>query len=559
MPTPKPHSGACVVLPVPARLAARLALPGGEPAADLHVSLAYIGEAAGIEPETRDTLRARLAALAAGAAPLDALLGGVGRFSGDEADALYLSVDAHELGPLRALVLAACERAGAKLDTTHGFNPHLTLAYLAHDDASPYDRAEPERVRFGELALWLGEERAAWPLGAPSGEQLAARAGVVVLDALGLPDDFPPREIRLFVRGMNRTTKGDFLLDDEALSSVLAAFEEHGVDLAIDFDHGTFSEPGAKKDTAGWIGALEAREDGLYATQIHWTEKGLAAISPGAAPDGTPTPPEYRYHSPAIQFDADTRRITRLEPLGLVTFPASKGQRPLVMAATTTTARGPARTETRPMKNRTALLSTLKLADTATDDEIMSSLTSLKGALEGALAALSKLMGAAGVQMNADAPLDEKKIEETMGALAALKGSTTALDAQAKRIAQLEATIDGDKRDAIIAKLRADKKCTPAQAEHLRTQTLSAVEGFAKTAPVIGSLADSERVPAEPQKGGAGAGGTGTEGVPFEKLTATQKAAFSQRDPDGYRVAREAWLASNPRANALLGARSTNA
>ena len=435
MPTSKPHSGACVVLPVPARLAARLALPGGEPAADLHVSLAYLGEADALSAGAREALGNALALVAAGRAPVDALLGGVGRFSGETEDALYLSVDAHELGALRSAVLAACEASGAQLDTTHGFNPHLTLAYLAHDDASPYDRAEPERVRFGELALWLGGERTSWPLATPEAAELDALSRVLTLDALALPDDFPPREIRLFARGVNRTTKGDFLLDDEALASVLAAFEDHGVELVIDFDHGSYAEPGKKKDTAGWIGALEAREDGLYATKITWTAIGLAAISKGTAPDGTELPPEYRYHSPSIQFDRESRRVTSLEPLGLVTFPASKGQRPLVMTATQP-ARVSARTETRPMKNRTALLSALKLADTATDDDIMSALAAVKSGLDGALAALSKIMGAAGVQMAADAPLDETKIEESMGALAALQGSTTALDAQATRNAR---------------------------------------------------------------------------------------------------------------------------
>lgn len=548
MPTTKTHSGAAVVLPVPARLASQLALPGGEPADDLHVTLAYLGEAETLGRDVRAALRTELAALAKDRVRLDVTLGGVGRFSGETEDALYLSVDAPALHDLRAAVLAACERAGAIVDATHGYTPHLTLAYLAHDDATPYDRAEPMRVTLERLGLWLGNERSAWPLARAKSEQLAARAMVVTLDALALPEVFPPTEIKLFARGMNHTTKGDFLLDDEALASVLAAFKDHDVELAIDFDHGTYAEPGSKRDTAGWIGALEARDDGLYATRVRWTEKGLAAIAPGTAPDGTPTPPEYRYHSPAIQFDADTRRITCVEPLALVTFPASKGQRPLVMTAHTTTARDSARTETHAMttKHRTALLSSLKLAATASDEELFVAASRAQECLSECADALAQLVAMLGVTaptteaMTADPDALGEAKKEAMAALSKLLDEGRKAGTLEARLASLTAAVEKTERDALVAKGRAEGKLNaPLEALYAK-KSVEDLRDFLSAAPRIVPVG-SEKPPVDAARGGR----------TYAQLSNVERASLAAEDPALFNRLRTEWLQSDERASRL--------
>ena len=108
------------------------------------------------------------------------------------------------------------------------------------------------------------------------------RAAEARLDALPLGAEFPPRAIRLFAMGENTTTKGVFLFDAEAAKSVLDAFATHGVDLAMDFDHGALAAPdGRKRDVPGYY-RPEVRADGLYAIP-QWTDVGLDAIRPGAA------------------------------------------------------------------------------------------------------------------------------------------------------------------------------------------------------------------------------------------------------------------------------------
>ncbi len=152
------------------------------------------------------------------------------------------------------------------------------------------------------------------------------------LDALPLGDEFPPRAVRLFAMGENRTTKGVFVCDDEAARSVMAAFEEHGIDLAMDYDHGALAPAdGRKRDVPGYY-RPEVREDGLYALP-QWTESGLAAIRPGKDDAGAPTLPEYRYTSPSFSYDPETRRVLKLGPLALTSYPATHGARPLTLSA----------------------------------------------------------------------------------------------------------------------------------------------------------------------------------------------------------------------------------
>lgn len=148
------------------------------------------------------------------------------------------------------------------------------------------------------------------------------------LDALPLGAGFPPREIRLFARGMTKTTKGEYLFDDAAAEAVMRAFNEHGIDLAMDFDHGALASPdGRKRDVPGYY-RPEVRADGLYAIPS-WTAAGLAAIKPGDNGEM----PEYRYTSPAFEFDPETRRVLKLGPLALTSYPATHGAKPLVLSA----------------------------------------------------------------------------------------------------------------------------------------------------------------------------------------------------------------------------------
>jgi phage I-like protein len=167
-----------------------------------------------------------------------------------------------------------------------------------------------------------------------------------------------PSEFRLFSYGKNETSKGTFVLDPAGLDSVMRAYADHGVELAIDYEHQTFAaaDNGKPAPAAGWF-VPEARADGLWAVNVRWTD-AAAEMLRGK---------EYRYFSPTFEVDKDNR-ITRLLPVALTNFPATKNQTPLIAA------RDIAATEIR-MSN--AVNKILSLKDEAGDDEVEARVVSL--------------------------------------------------------------------------------------------------------------------------------------------------------------------------------------
>jgi phage I-like protein len=153
----------------------------------------------------------------------------------------------------------------------------------------------------------------------------------LALVALPLPaGGGAPTEFRVLCAGSNRTEKGEFLFDDEAARLVMAAFAAKGLPkVQIDYEHQSQMPPpgggDASKPAAGWF-KPEVRSGELWATDVAWTARALAMLAPK---EGAP---EYRYFSPILFFDEDTRRVTRLKNIALTNDPAMDELRPLVAA-----------------------------------------------------------------------------------------------------------------------------------------------------------------------------------------------------------------------------------
>lgn len=135
----------------------------------------------------------------------------------------------------------------------------------------------------------------------------------------------PPNEFRLFRAGLNATKKGSFLFDQEAANQVMEAAVEHGTDLSIDYDHAMVSgglfdamDPAERGKAAGWFN-LDIKNGELWAHNVKWTPKAALAIQNG----------EWRYISPAINFNKDTKRITHVTNVALTNLPATRKPDPL--------------------------------------------------------------------------------------------------------------------------------------------------------------------------------------------------------------------------------------
>lgn len=106
-------------------------------------------------------------------------------------------------------------------------------------------------------------------------------------------------------------------VDAASLKTVAEAFRLRGVDVVIDYEHQSLH--GGRAPAAGWIKELQAREDGLWG-RVEWTLQAQEYLRRR----------EYRYFSPVLRLDPETRRPQALMQVALTNVPAIKGLAPLV-------------------------------------------------------------------------------------------------------------------------------------------------------------------------------------------------------------------------------------
>jgi len=121
----------------------------------------------------------------------------------------------------------------------------------------------------------------------------------------------PPEWVHLIPAGVfsGRDGRGPYRLDAEA---VLAAFAAHGADLPIDYDHQSLNADAKSGPVpaAGWIKAIDAREDGIWA-RVEWTHRAAELLAHR----------EYRYLSPVFSYRANDGAVTELSGAALTNTP----------------------------------------------------------------------------------------------------------------------------------------------------------------------------------------------------------------------------------------------
>jgi len=169
------HTGAMVALIIPPDIAAQLAIPGGEPVQDLHITLAYLGDK-NDEPQDFLTpfskpnrLKQAIAAVASESIPLSGSVAGIGRFNAEDEDGgltpVYASVDIPGLAEFRTKLVAEIEREHYFVAKNHGFTPHITLAYIAADAPMPIESVPALPLSFDTVTLVICDDRKGFPLG----------------------------------------------------------------------------------------------------------------------------------------------------------------------------------------------------------------------------------------------------------------------------------------------------------------------------------------------------------------------------------------------------------
>lgn len=121
------HSGCMIALYPTPQVQEALAVPGGEAAKDIHLTLAYLGDAAGLD---LDRLKSVVAGVAEGAVPMDGEISGFGVFTATPNQVVtYASADVPALAGFRQRLFDALVAASFPVATNHGYTPHMTVSY----------------------------------------------------------------------------------------------------------------------------------------------------------------------------------------------------------------------------------------------------------------------------------------------------------------------------------------------------------------------------------------------------------------------------------------------
>ncbi len=160
-------TGVMVALYPPADVAESLAIDDGSPADQLHVTLAYLGDAEdlpGTPEDLADVVRQGFGSFDAMYPTMKGTVGGLGQFpDGGDGTPTYVPVDVPGLSRLREAIVDAVEASpfSSVLRRNHGFTPHMTLGYDVQAEPVP-----STDVTFDTVYVVVGDERIPVPLGA---------------------------------------------------------------------------------------------------------------------------------------------------------------------------------------------------------------------------------------------------------------------------------------------------------------------------------------------------------------------------------------------------------
>jgi len=133
-----------------------------------------------------------------------------------------------------------------------------------------------------------------------------------------------PGRILLAPWGGVESTNGSFVVDEESARLTVAAFEEHGTDLPIDYEHqtlgGPYASPDGRAPAAGWIKRIFGEPGVGLLADIEWTEQGREMLAAK----------QYRYLSPVAIIRKSDRKLVGIHSAALTNKPAIVGIAPIV-------------------------------------------------------------------------------------------------------------------------------------------------------------------------------------------------------------------------------------
>ena len=265
-----------------------------------------------------------------------------------------------------------------------------------------------------------------------------------------------PGWLRLLPLGQVNLVDGrpPFEVDPESLTSMVKAFGARGTDLVIDYEHQSLK--GGRAPAAGWIKDLEVREDGLWA-KVEWTGKAGEYLKRR----------EYRYFSPVLRIDPDSRRPQELMNVALTNVPAIQGLSPLVAkwGGEALTAEGPQAEPGSEVTERSASSDDAGLEACKEEDKLAGELKARLGLLPEAP---DRELWQKSVELFRDLAQDlglpdEATASQLKGSMAALKAGGEQVQTLKEKLAALKAQLTEETTARVVEEAMLAGKISPAQ------------------------------------------------------------------------------------------------
>jgi len=282
-----------------------------------------------------------------------------------------------------------------------------------------------------------------------------------------------PAEIQILPYGEIATPKGDFVVDEESLKSIINDFEGKKNDIVIDYEHQTLADPPVAAPAAGWIKKLINKgRDGLWAV-VEWTEKARQMIAAR----------EYKYISPVFLKRVSDNKVLKLINAALTNLPNIDGMVPLVNKATKI------EKEEGHMKE---LLKTLGLPEDAKEEEAILAVNKLKESSAQKPAVSKAVLDALGLKENAAE-------SEVIGTIMAMKQSHSTVEQLTSELTAIKNKLAEKEANDAVEKAMQEGKITPAQkdwAMDYAKRDLAGFQVFVSKATVVipqGRIAGNEK------------------------------------------------------------------
>ena len=291
-------------------------------------------------------------------------------------------------------------------------------------------------------------------------------------------------------------------LDATIAKAVIAQASARQTPFVIDYEHQTLlsEKNGLPAPAAGWFKTLEWRDgDGLYATDVEWTEKARAMIEAK----------EYLYLSPVFSYDPQTGVVLQLKHAALTNVPALDGMTEVaVMSAYAARFFDQPHEKEIQMNLLQKLLASIGLAETTTEADALAAVAALKTRAD-LVAPLETQVAA----LKTAAPDPARFVAvETM----------TALQGE---VAALRTKLNGQELEGVVSEALKAGKLLPAQeawARELGGKDLASLKTYIAAAPVI--------VPGEGQTGGKGQGGGDGKTLSAEQQAVCKQLGLTEKD-----------------------------